>query len=375
MGSRACVLAPIWALVFLREAIASGAEPPRVLAGLGPGPYFVGQGFELRVSGVASGPRPRIEPPKLATALVWAAGTEFHPVSATGIGTITSDQYRFVTRFRVVARRSGTLEIPSIKVPLREGAGRTQPIKVAIQPVPAEGRPAEFLGGVGTFAIGAEAVPEAVRVGQSLEFRIKVTGPAAWGMTDRPELARYRRPELGLRVEQKPDVFNEEPPARTFVYRLRPTRAGNMVLPPVAVAAFDPAVSRYITRVTAGVPIRVVAVPAFDPATISDGVSPADSTGAAGVAWAVACVSAALLLGAYALLAFVRRRARQSGRHGLAVASRFATRFARANSPGSSPYGDVAHRISEALVRYLQLGMGRPPAPSRRRRRVRASRS
>ena len=43
-----------------------------------------------------------------------------------------------------------------------------------------------------------------MRVGQELDFRIKVTGPAAWGMTDRPELARFERPELGLRITAGP---------------------------------------------------------------------------------------------------------------------------------------------------------------------------
>ena len=49
-----------------------------------------------------------------------------------------------------------------------------------------------------------------------------------------------------------------------------PTRAGDIVLPPVSIASFDPALARYVTHVTAGVPIRVVAVPSFDPTTIPD---------------------------------------------------------------------------------------------------------
>ena len=102
--------------------------------------------------------------------------------------------------------------------------------------------------------------PQVMRVGQELDFRIKVTGPAAWGMTDRPDLARYARLGLGLRIEPRPDETTDEPPARSFVYRLRPTHAGEAVLPPVAIAAFDPSLSRYVTHVTAGVPIRVVAV-------------------------------------------------------------------------------------------------------------------
>ena len=88
-------------------------------------------------------------------------------------------------------------------------------------------------------------------------------------MTDRPDLGRYDRLGLGLRIEPKPDETTDEPPARTF--RLSPsadTTPAKPFLPPVAIAAFDPSLSRYVTQVTAGVPIRVVAVPSFDPATI-----------------------------------------------------------------------------------------------------------
>ena len=55
-----------------------------------------------------------------------------------------------------------------------------------------------------------------------------------------------------------------EPPSRTFVYRIRPTRAGDVVLPPVSIAAFDPELARYITKTTQGIPIKVVAVAAFN---------------------------------------------------------------------------------------------------------------
>src|SRR5262249_47460240 len=153
------------------------------------------------------------------------------------------------TRFRVVARRAGLLEVPSIKASVRDRSGRSRPIRVPIEPLPPLQRPAEFLGGVGRFELHAEATPKLVQVGRNVTFRIKVTGSAAWGMTGRPELARFDQLPLGLRIQPEPDETTVEPPTRTFVYRLRPTRAGEAVLPPVAIAAFDPAVKRYVTRV------------------------------------------------------------------------------------------------------------------------------
>ena len=95
---------------------------------------------------------------------------------------------------------------------------------------------------------------------------MKVSGPAAWGMTERPELARYDQLALRLRIRPGPILTSDEPPERTFIYHLRPSRAGEATLPPLSIASYDPAVSRYMTQVTPGVPVRVAAVSAFDPA-------------------------------------------------------------------------------------------------------------
>jgi hypothetical protein len=368
----------LWGLIFVGWAASQGSEPLRVQAAIGPGPYFVGQGLELRVSVLAAGQRPKIDLPRINGARVWMIGTELKPIGRSDIGSIVAEEILFVMRYRVVALRSGMLEVPSIKAQVRDRTGRSQPMHVSIQPVPPEGRPAEFLGGVGGFVLSAEAAPHVVRVGQELDFRIKVSGPAAWGMTGRPDLARYGRLGLGLRMEPEPDEMTEEPPARTFVYRLRPTRAGPAVLPPVAIAAFDPALSRYATRTTAGVPIQVVAVPAFDPASIDDGDSTHGAGRSAWAAWTAWGLSAALMLGAYASLVLVRRGLRSERLHGPTAACRYAARLARSlksvdarpgqnpNSPvpapdrSPQPYHEAARRITEELIHYLQLGMGRP---------------
>ena len=113
--------------------------------------------------------------------------------------------------------------------------------------------------------------------------------------------------KLGLRIETRPDETIDEPPARTFVYRLRPTQAGEDVLPPVAIAAYDPALAHYVTRVTVGVPIRVVAVPTFDPASLNFD-SPSTTLGwRARLAWGAASL-AALAFAVTIVSKSVRRR-------------------------------------------------------------------
>jgi hypothetical protein len=332
------------------------------------GTHFVGQGFELQVGVVGAGQRPRIDRPSIKDADVWLIDNDLRPISASGIGGMVAQSNLFIVRFRVVSRRPGTLEIPSIRARLRDRSGRSQPIRVPIRPVPAEGRPAAFLGGVGRFALEAEAAPDVVRVGQELEFRITVTGSAAWGMIDRPELKRFDGLKIGLRIESKAADLIAEPPSRTFVYRLRPTRPGEEVLPPVSIAAFDPSSSRYVTQVTDGVPIRVVPVPAFDPSTIDPGERVGGSVPSNRLAWSAAITSAMLMLGVSAGLIWVRRRTRARRLHGPAAVRRYAARVARGLGSASAVSDGDEHRIgmelgreiSEALIRYLQIGIGRP---------------
>ncbi len=392
-GVRAGAMGLIVALgcILMGPVMAAGQEVDpeamRVQVDVDGGVHYVGQGIELRVGVVASGIRPDVDPPVIAGADVWPIGTDLKPISVSGIGSVMAETNVFVSRFRIVPRRAGTLEVPSIRARLKDRIGRGRPVRVAVRPLPPEGRPPEFLGGVGRFALQAEATPRSVRVGQELDYRITVIGPAAWGMTGPPELKRLDKLKLGLRVEPRPVEVIHEPPSRTFAYRLRPTRPGEDVIPPVRIAAFDPSTSRYVTRASPSVPVRVVAVPSFDPATIPDlsrtGGSVAERLAAMG--WWAGFGPAVLLLGAGAALVWVRRRARRAGQlGGPAAARRFAARVARglakpggstgtailpvsaggsrAERPSDDPRAfDLAVEISAAFIRYLEIGIGRPP--------------
>lgn len=341
----------------------------RVEARLTGGVHYVGQGFELQVAVVARGQRPTVETPVIAGADVWLARNEIRPISVVSIGRTTTESNAFISRFRIVPRRAGTLEIPPVRASLAGQSGRGRPLKTTVRPLPPEGRPSEFLGGVGSFTLEAEATPHSVRVGQEFEYRLTISGPAAWGTTGRPELKRFDRLPLSLRIQPGRTDAMREPPSRTFVYRLRPTRPGEAVLPPVAVAAFDPSSQHYVTRMTPGVRVKVVAVPAFDPSAIPD-LNPRPETAAARSArrrWILGAGAGILLVGSAGALAWARRRARQAGRLvGPSAARRHAAAFARelAHRPGTptgSEFSALALAISLALVRYLELGIGRPP--------------
>ena len=373
------------ATLFLVFSAASGSardESLRVRAEAGRGPFFVGQGIEVRLTVVGGRNRPTIELPPFPAADAWLTGTEKRPISRSEIGSIVGEENQFLMRIRVVPTRAGTLQIPSIAVRVEQRSARSPSLHVEVLPVPAEGRPAAFLGGIGQFVPEAVVSSQVMRVGQEFDLRVTVAGPGALGMTDPPELARYDRVPLGLRIRPATTQTSHEPPERTFTYRLRPTRAGEAILPPISIASFDPSHSRFLTHVTRGIPIRVVAVSAFDPATIDDGTASSRTGRSIEGQWVACGLSAIALAGVYTWLSLVRRRLRSRRLARESAARRYAASLARslvadAFLMGASPAGSAAtapsngdlqcplrraaRRVSDMLIHYLELGASRPP--------------
>jgi hypothetical protein len=357
-------------------------DPVHVQAEVGRGPYFVGQGIEFRIRVAGQRRPPRIELPTIPHARAWHIGTDTRPISRSGIGSIVAEENVFIVRFRVVPTRPGMLQIPSVPVHVEERTERSQSLKVEILPVPAAGRPAAFLGGVGRFTLRAEVSASAVRVGQEFDFRITVSGPAAWGMTEPPELTHYDRVPLGLRIRTGPTQTNNEPPQRTFTYHLRPSRPGEAVLPPISIASFEPTLSRFMTQATPSVPIHVVAVLPFDPGTIDDGSLSRPVRPSVDGRWIAWSLSAFALAAAYTTLTAVRKRLRSRRLARESAARHFAAGLARSlsldgflpgiavfqgssarvpsNDDAEGPLRPAARRVRDLLIHYLELGAERP---------------
>jgi hypothetical protein len=322
------------------------------------GTYYVGQEIELRVGVIAAGERPRITLPPIDGAEVTPQGTDLRPLTSSAIGDEVNERNLYVARFRILPRRAGELLVPPVVARLDGRSGASPPVRVAVQGVPVAGRPSPFLGGVGTFEVAAEASPAKLRLGENLEYRILMSGPAARGVTGAPDLARFDRVPLGLRIEPLPDEVVPDPPSRVFRYRVRPTRAGAAVLPPVPLASFDPKTARFVTKVTPGVSLDVTDIPAFDVSTMSYAPAPSDSPvgiGRAGRATVWLVGGGCLTLATAWLVWWIARTLRRRK----AAAGRFAARAGR-NLDASLPAAELARRITDALTTYLKLATERP---------------
>jgi len=279
----------------------------------------------------------------------------------TAIGGATASDNVFTTRLRLVATAPGRLDVPPIVAAIDGRSGKSAPLRLTVENPPIAGRPPGFLGGVGEFAATAEVAPGRVRVGQEAIYRIRIEGPGARGMTTRPALDRLRGLPIDPRITERPDETVDEPPSRAFVYRIRPMKAGEVVLPPVPIASYDPRIGRYLTRASNGVRLTVVDAPAYDPDDL-DYRAPAPGASPARIVATTAAVAVALA--AVGLLIARRRlgrwfRVRFPGRR--RAARSFARESARRLGAHEGPEDEAARAVLDALVEYARLGAGRPP--------------
>lgn len=189
----------------------------------------------------------------------------------------------------------------------REAAVHAEALVLSVEPLPEEGRPVDFSGAVGRFTARAEASPQDLELGGSLELVLHVEGEGS--------LTAFEPPEVAVDGFQVYAAASEPGPGRvTLTYDLVPLRDGVLDVPPIAVSYFDPGPpAAYRTASTEAIPL-VVRAPAEAAATppapgggADGGARSAAAGDGAGPPLAVLVIPGALAL---ALLVWLGRRAR-----------------------------------------------------------------
>ncbi len=279
------------------------APPPAITVRVAPGPYLVGQGITLEVTVDRAGAGEivgSVEPPRIAQ-------VDLFPVAPADSGS----KPEILARFTLVPRRPGGLTIPPFRVRVGERLVASRPTSIAVANVPVGGRPPSFLGGVGAFRVAARVEPSTVRVGQPVEVEITMIGTAAAGSNLVPDLSGWSTlgPSFQIR-DSSSQVDRSDPTTRTFRYRVRPTKPGRAVLPPVPLAAYDPLSRGYVTRYTPSLPLTIESPPRFDPARVDFGPNVSTGEGPNPISRRVGVGLAALVAcgGGYVLWPVIRRR-------------------------------------------------------------------
>jgi len=127
-------------------------------------------------------------------------------------------------------------------------------LEVEILPLPEDGRPFEFSGGVGRFNARASVDRRSLDLGESLKLSVEWTGTGNLEFFEAPDLGREEA-FAGFRAYGATDRFSGD--RRVVTYDLAPKSAAVSELPPVGLTIFDPVAGEYIELETQAIPIRV----------------------------------------------------------------------------------------------------------------------
>jgi hypothetical protein len=142
----------------------------------------------------------------------------------------------------------GTYESEPVKI-----ESRGFPIEILA--LPAGGRPRDFTGAVGDYAMLVKASPCEVNVGDPITLTIEIQGSGNLDTVMMPELVH----EGSFRVYE-PEVTQTEG-KKIFQQIIMPLNDNIKEIPPVTFSFFDPGQGEYRTVTAGQIPIRVLALP------------------------------------------------------------------------------------------------------------------
>lgn len=128
---------------------------------------------------------------------------------------------------------------------------------VAVEP-PSDGRPADFSGAVGAFAVRSRVDTTGARVGDPLRFTVRVEGTGNLKLLPRPAVAAAWADLVA--GDERVEVDSTAPVvrgAKEFDWVLTPRVAGELDVPPVRYSYFDPDARRYATAAAPPLRLRV----------------------------------------------------------------------------------------------------------------------
>jgi oxygen tolerance protein BatD len=148
--------------------------------------------------------------------------------------------------------------------------------ELTVHELPAEGRPADFHGAIGTFSIASDVSPAKADAGDPLTLRMRVTGS---GNFDRVDSSMLEHLDQWKTYPPKSSFNTSDPLAfsgmKTFEQPVIATKPGVQELPALTFSYFDPNTRRYETARSA--PLSVTISPALADQTAPQAPSTAGS--------------------------------------------------------------------------------------------------
>ncbi len=182
--------------------------------------------------------------------------------------TIDSREYR-VVELRTILFPSvvGTLEIEPGTLSASDSPSKAPlvvesvPVAVDVRPTPSDA-PAGFTGAVGRFGISAVVDAASVRMNESVRLTVKVEGEGNIDALPDPAWPEFR----GWRAVESPATAHSEVSdgrlvgSRTYEIVLTPETAGELAVPEISYAYFDPDLEEYVLTRTSSIVVTIAQV-------------------------------------------------------------------------------------------------------------------
>lgn len=132
----------------------------------------------------------------------------------------------------------------------------SEKVKINVLPVPSEGRPADFAGAVGNFAVSALVDGQTFPMGQPFVLKLRIEGEGNAKLIELPTMALPPTLELyDKKAESK--FFKTGRSYKEFEVLLIPRQAGEIIIPPITFSFFDPKSKKFETRATQAISVKV----------------------------------------------------------------------------------------------------------------------
>ncbi|MCF7847826.1 MAG: BatD family protein [Kiritimatiellales bacterium] len=133
----------------------------------------------------------------------------------------------------------------------------SNPLTLEVKPLPAEGRPPQFKGLIGSFTIDVQAEPLSVRVGEPVTLTVRIESDRFMETINFPSL-RYQ-PQLINKFEipderSLPELAGK---AKISTQSIRPVSTTVSNIPPLELVFFNPASNAFMTATSEPIPLTV----------------------------------------------------------------------------------------------------------------------
>lgn len=192
----------------------------------------------------------------------------------TGYRTVEGRQYYvYEIKYALFPVSPGDYTIPSIPFTCqiddffsrpfslggRKEVVQTDPVTLTVIPLPQEGVPKSFTGGVGKFSITSSVDKNIVNQNEPVVLYFKVSGSGNFKGIEMPsfEIAgdvKVYEPNSSIKAEQSSSEFKG---SKTFEIMLVPATVGEFTIPAIEFSYFEPEAKKYITKRVESIKIKV----------------------------------------------------------------------------------------------------------------------